>query len=64
MIKHAIIRSSKKLKNLSITEQGAGVFDLDKFISELQNAATVRPTIYPNKIDLRGNNTYFLPFNR
>jgi len=32
-IKQAIIRTSKKIKNLSITEQGAGVFDLDAFFN-------------------------------
>lgn len=30
-----MIRSSKKLKYLSITEQGAGVFDLESFYTEI-----------------------------
>jgi len=37
-IKQAMIRTAKKIKNLSITEQGAGVFDLDAFFNLVVNS--------------------------
>jgi hypothetical protein len=33
-----MIRTAKKIKNLSITEQGAGVFDLDGFFNLVVNS--------------------------
>lgn len=48
LIKQAIIRTSKKLKNLSITEQGAGVFDLDAFFNIVtKNSNRQKAMIYP-----------------
>lgn len=37
-IKQAMIRTAKKIKNLSITEQGAGVFNLDEFFNLVVNS--------------------------
>lgn len=65
-IKQAIIKSSKKIKNLSITEQGAGVFDLEGFFQLITKSTSknLRAMIYPFKVDFRSNSTYFLPFSR
>ena len=66
-IKEALIKSSRPLENLSITEQGAGVFDLDMFMAIVQSKADLyrqavyQPTsivgngveIYPSRIDIR-----------
>ena len=62
-IKQAMIRSARKLKGLSITEQGAGVFDLDAFFA-LLSTQRQKALVHPFKIDLRNNSTYFLPFSR
>ena len=67
-VKQALAKSAKRLKSLSITEQGAGVFDLDSFISILtgtpQNSSssslsnstsnTWHAKIYPKIFDFRG----------
>jgi hypothetical protein len=34
-----MLKTAKKLKNLSISEQGAGVFDLDNFYTSVLAAA-------------------------
>ena len=54
------------MKGLSITEQGAGVFDLDAFFSAIVKAPSQRQKalVHPQKIDMRRNSTYFLPFSR
>ena len=60
-----MIKTSKRLKNLAMSEQGAGVFDLDAFYSEVVNASSGQMSIvYPQRLDLRHNSTYFLPFSR
>ena len=41
MIKQAMLRTAKRLKHLSITEQGAGVFDLDAFFNYLLDASNM-----------------------
>jgi len=59
------MRSAKRLKGLSITEQGAGVFDLKGFFQYmLLNSQRAKPSISPSTMDLRKNSTYFLPFSR
>jgi len=51
-----MIRTTKKLKNLSITEQGSGVFDLDSFFNQIiNNNQRQKAMLHPNKIDLRKN---------
>ena len=61
-----MIRTSRRMKGLSITEQGAGVFDLDAFFSAIVKAPSQRQKalVHPQKIDMRRNSTYFLPFSR
>jgi hypothetical protein len=61
-----MIRTAKKIKNLSITEQGAGVFNLDEFFNLVVNSYNQRQKalIHPARLDLRRNSTYFLPVSR
>jgi hypothetical protein len=58
------VKSSNRLPGLSITEQGAGVFDLDKFMTLVREKAisildNTKPTplkniaLYPDRIDIR-----------
>jgi hypothetical protein len=51
-IKEAIIKSADLIPGLSITEQGSGVFNLDRFISVVSEA-TPKLEIYPDIIDIR-----------
>jgi len=62
MIKLAMVKTAKKLKNLSIAEQGAGVFDMEEFFSAISSSQ--HAAIHPSKIDLRANASYYLPFSR
>ena len=58
-IKEALLYSAEPLPNLSITEQGSGVFQLDKFMARiLESKPSVE--IYPPKIDIR----QFKKFNK
>jgi len=59
-----MIRTARKIKNLSITEQGAGVFDLDAFFEAVVKSQQPRSLLHPSRLDLRRNSTYFLPFSR
>lgn len=55
-IKQALIRSAKRLKGLSITEQGAGVFDLEGFFSQINSKQSKKQVmIYPYKMDFRSS---------
>ena len=38
-IKSALLDSATRIKGLSITEQGAGVFNLDEFMNKVKNAS-------------------------
>ncbi len=61
-----MVKTAKRIKNLSITEQGAGVFDFEAFFDLVvkNQGQWQRASIHPSRVDLRNNSTYFLPFSR
>ena len=68
MIRQAITKSSNKLENLSIQEQGVGSFDLNEFVEQLTNLENLpRSIVHPFNVDLSTENSfvsvYMSPFN-
>ena len=65
LIKQAIQKSSIKLKDWSIVEQGEGKFNLDGFYEQLSSLNDLpKIQVYPYLMDLTSNSDYFLPFSR
>jgi membrane-bound transcription factor site-1 protease len=59
-VKHCIWKTSNKLPNYSIYEQGAGIFNLSEFANCIQESKGMI-SFQPGNMDLRSE--YFYPFN-